>query len=80
MISNLFIHKVSTYLQNIHFFYPHPKLILKKNKTFLDFIKRILIEFEFTKEKNSIWSTIYKLQKNDFGLHFIKKKNKIPQL
>ena len=57
-ISNLFTHKVLIYLQKIRFLFTFK--INSKNKTFLDFIKRILIDFKFIKEKSSIWSSIYK--------------------
>ena len=68
-ISNLFTRKVLIYLQKIRFLFTLK--INSKNKTFLDFIKRILVEFEFIKEKS--FNLIFYSQRNDFGLHFIKK-------
>ena len=46
-ISNLFTHNVWIYLQKIQFLFTSK--INYKKKNFLDFIKRILIEFEFIK-------------------------------
>ena len=68
-ISNLFTHKVLIYLQKIRFLFTFK--INSKNKTFLDFIKRILVEFEFIKDKS--FNLIFYSQRNGFGLHFIKK-------
>ena len=50
-ISNLFTRKVLIYLQKIRFLFAFK--INSKNKSFLDFFfKRILVGFEFIKEKS----------------------------
>ena len=72
MISNYLFTKFQ-FIYKIFDFYSHPKLNPKIRFLFY-FIKIILIEFKFIKEKS--FNLIFYLQRNDFGLHFIKKKKK----
>ena len=72
-MSNLFTHNVSIYLQEIQFLFTS-KINLKK-KT-LDFIKRILIEFEFVKKKKFQFDLLLKKKWFWFTLYLKKKKTR----